>query len=256
MSRADLLDQRALDPGALAATRSRLIVTQRHPVTEVYRAIGFLDQVVGGYEFAYLKSAVSAPDFHPLIGFRDIGRRYARSRLFPAFSERVISAKRVDRPQYLEALDLSEDAGPWEILSKSGGYRQGDAIELLQMPEFNGETGSAFCTFLVHGIRHRTLEAQEWIGRLQTGDLLSLKPDASNTANARAVKIMSDGLHLGFVPDPLAEFGQALLTGKHTVTVARANPPQVGPHMRLLVHLAGNIDGLTPFSGAAWRTTA
>ncbi|MGB8389377.1 hypothetical protein [Mycobacterium sp.] len=51
-----------------------------------------------------------------------------------SFAERVISAKRPDRPNYPASLRLQPDAGPWAILSASGGYREGDDVEVISMP--------------------------------------------------------------------------------------------------------------------------
>ena len=99
--------------------KHRLIVTRRDPTTRRCHAIGFLDRVVEGYEFTYLASAITEPGFLPLVGFGDVNRRYHRPHLFPSFAERVISAKRPDRPDYLATLCLQPDAGPWEVLAAS-----------------------------------------------------------------------------------------------------------------------------------------
>jgi len=257
MSRSSLLDGPATGSHGDVSSKSRLVVTQRNPVTSSYRAIGFLDKTASGFEFAYLAAAVSAPGFTPLVGFRDTHKRYVRARLFSAFSERIISAKRPDRPQYLASLDLTEAAGPWEILSKSGGHRQGDAIELLQMPEFDPMTRHTSSTFLAHGVRHRSEKAQARVTDLAPGERLRLVPEPGNKVNPRALQVVSDdGEHLGFVPDPLVEYTQSLLAHDPRLSVVRANGPEVGPHMRLLVRLEGTYDGDAPFTGPDWRATA
>ena len=136
--------------GFTAHTDARLMVTRRDP-DGTYRAIGYLDRLAdGSFEFAYLEMAASSPSFVPLIGFSNVRRRYHRAHLFSAFAERVIGAKRADRPQYLAELNLNEDADSWEILSASGGYREGDTIELIAFPTIDVATGHTEARFLAH----------------------------------------------------------------------------------------------------------
>lgn len=76
---------------------------------------------------------------------------YRAARLFPLFRNRVINRRRPDLRNYLRALDLTEGADPFEILSTSGGYRATDAYEvfpkLVKGPDgsFNSSAGSS-CT--------------------------------------------------------------------------------------------------------------
>lgn len=237
--------------------RDRLIVTRRDAHTGRYCAIGFLDRLPQGYEFAYLVEAIEDPSFLPLIGFSDVKHRYRRAQLFPSFAERVISAKRPDRPKYLASLSLGTDADSWEILSKSGGYREGDAIELISLPTYDHSTGSTVANFLAHGVRHREPLASERISWLRPGHRLHLEPDPANEVNPGAVKIVDFGLHLGYVPDPLVDYVHAVLaSGPATLTVAAANPPETHPHLRLLLRLEGMVRGPFPFDGPRWRTVA
>ncbi|WP_237174250.1 HIRAN domain-containing protein [Prescottella equi] len=237
------------------AVLARLMVMQRNPATTSYRAVGFLDVLEGAYEFAYLRAVVEADDFVPLLGFRDASIRHRRGYLFPLFAERVISARRPDRPGYLEALDLSDNAEPWEILGRSGGHRQGDSIELLRVPDVRAD-GHTSGTFLVHGVRYRGDKASDRIAGLQRGDRLELAPDPENEWNPLAVFVASDGLPLGYVPNPLVEYVQALLPAAPTVTVVRANGPEAGPHMRLLVRVEGTLAEGNPFKQKQWDMVA
>lgn len=234
---------------------ARLMVMQRRSETRSYHAVGFLDAVDGGFEFAYLKKAVEEDGFVPLMGFGNPSIRYRRRYLFPLFAERVISARRPDRLNYLRALDLTDDAEPWEILARSGGYRQGDSIEVLKVP-FVNEIGHTTCTFLVHGVRYRGEAASNRITSLWKGEPLQLLPEPTNEWNPRAVLVVSDGINLGYVPDPLVDYMQSVLPGGPSVTVAQANRPEAGPHMRLLVRVEGQIDGPRPFEGEDWKLMA
>jgi hypothetical protein len=242
------------DAGQRAHTR--LIVTRRDPATRRYHAIGFLDQVSDGYEFAYLASAITEPGFLPLVGFSDAKHRYHRRRLFPSFAERVISANRPDRPDYLARLRLQPDAGPWEILSASGGYREGDAVELISMPTYDAATGHTTARFLAHAVRHMDQSASERISTLQPDDQLQLRPEPENIVNSNAIRITDGAMELGYVPDPLVGYvADVLRGGPHALSVVVANSADTNPHLRLLLQLEGIIAGDT-FDRPEWRTAA
>lgn len=239
--------------------RSRLVVTRRGADDGVYRAIGYLDQTVNGdeppsYQFTYLARVGEDVAFIPLVGFRDVSRRYRSERLFPSFADRVMSAKRPDRPQYLEALDLDADADAWEILTASGGHREGDPIELVSLPRFEQATGMTSAHFLAHGVRHRGSDASDRITEFPPGHRLSLEPDPANPVNPRAIRIVESGLHLGFVPDPLLDYVHSVIScAAYDLTVVRANSAETHPHLRLLLRLAGRCDAFA-FDAPDWRS--
>lgn len=229
----------------------RLLVTvrtadgqdQRH---RLYRHVGFLTCLPEGYEFRYVQPAVG---FRPLLGFGDTTRRYFSSEMFPLFAERIMSARRPDRARYLEALDLSEDSEPWEVLLRSGGRRAGDTIEVLPEPTI-GTEGETSCTFLVHGVRHCGPEAGDAIASLRQGELLELRWEPTNPVNERAVLVLNgSGAAVGYVPDPLVDYVHTVMTtGEYRLSVVRANAPDVGSHLRLLVRLEGYVPtGYRPF---------
>lgn len=239
--------------GESLSTR-RLLVTQRDPSVPAYRALGFLSQSPDGlFRFAYLRAAVAAPWFSPLPGLSRTDRVYSSPRLFPLFAERVISPRRPDRPMTLRALDLGADATPFEVLARSGGRRVEDHIELtpVAVPDAQGQIQF---DFLVHGVRYTTAQARDRITDLRTGDPLIIEHEPTNDHNPLARLVLSDDLTLGYVPDPL-------VTTVHRMTdlgafVLRANGPEVGFHMRLLVRLRGLVEGAAPFTGPDWVTVA
>ncbi|MGV0849330.1 hypothetical protein [Mycolicibacterium phlei] len=239
------------------STEGRLIVTRRDP-DGTYRAIGFLDKLSDGtFEFAYLKAAAADPSFVPLIGFRDVHRRYRRAHLFSAFAERVIGAKRADRPQYLKSLSLTTDADSWEILTASGGYREGDTIELISLPTIDPVTRRTEARFLAHGVRYCTEEADRAISTLTQDTEVGLEHAPDNPVNPSAIRIVYRGLHLGWVPDPLLDYVSAVLAGgQYRLSVVQANPPETNPHLRLLLRLEGVLPGPWPFDGPQWQTAA
>lgn len=246
-------------PQSSDITAHRLLVTRRFPASNLYRPIGFLTSDDGKFSFAYIKGSVEADWFVPLPGLSDTRRAYTSDQLFPIFAERVISARRPDRTEALKALGLEKDAAPFEVLNRSGGQRVGDTIELVPMP-WVAEDGSFSQLFLVHGVRYRSDEAQIRISQLKPRDPLVLRPDHENSVNTLAVHVADwDGLTLGFVPDPLADFMQEVLADHrgYKLTVEQANGIEAGYHFRLLVRLEGFArPGVQPYSGAAWETVA
>lgn len=225
----------------------RLLVTVRsgealRDTGRLYRQVGFLTCVEGGFEFAYIQGAEDL-GVRPLLGFADLHRRYRSRDLFPLFAERIMSAKRPDRAHYLQALDLDEDSEPWEILVRSGGRRAGDTIEVVPEPAVEAD-GRTTCTFLVHGVQYKSPEASDAISALVSGDHLQLRTEPENPVNSRAVLVL-DGqdLQLGYVPNPLVEYVQLVMEhSEPRVTVVRANGPEVGAHLRLLVRVDGRVD--------------
>ena len=235
-----------------ARTTGRLVVTIRRP-SGSYESVGILDAAPERYRFAYLRRAVEGAEFVPLLGFRDAERTYERPYLFPLFAERVISPRRPDRMQYLDALNLDADATPLEVLTRSGGHRGGDAIELVPVPRVDPQ-GRTQTFFMVHGVRYRDAAASNRIARLERGHTLRLVPEPENVKDPRAITVRDlDGLHLGYVPAPLTGYIHALAT--HEVAVEVANGPAVNPHLRLLVELRGTLtSGAEPFDGPEWET--
>jgi hypothetical protein len=216
-----------------------------------------LEATRNGYEFAYLRNVQNVPGFLPFLGFSDLHRRYTSQRLFPLFTERILDPARPDRPGWLTALALNQEAGTMEILARSGGHRPGDTIEVLPEPRVDA-VGATTCVFMVHGVRHQE-GASERISLLAPAERLRIVEQPDNRVNPRALLVTSDGAQpLGWVPDPLLDYVHVVRgQGDLTVTVLRANGPEAGQHLRLLVRLEGQVPpGYRAFSGTAWETLA
>lgn len=229
----------------VGARLSRLLVTRRDAQDRTYRALGFLDRVFdernhASYRFSYLTRLRDEESFVPLIGFRDRSRVYTSPRMFPTFAERIMGAERPDRTEYLEALGLSEDAEPWEILTSSGGHRDGDPIELIPVPTIDQQSMQTTSLFLVHGIRHMSEAANSRIEQLLPGTALELRHDPQNKYNSRTIDVMDGELKLGYVPVPLLDHAHSVLNGPgYELEVVAANSAEAHPHLRLLVRLTG-----------------
>lgn len=239
-------------PASNSLGMHRLLVTQRDPSIPAYRALGFLSQHSDGiFRFAYLREAVASSWFTPLPGLSRTDGGYSSSSLFPLFAERVISPRRPDRVETMRALDLSTDATPFEVLTRSGGRRVEDQIELtpVAVPDVGGRLEF---DFLVHGVRYTTAEAQELITTLPVGHPLAIRHEPTNTFNPLARLVLEGEVSLGYVPDPLVRVVHRMTDLR--ASVLRANGPEVGYHMRLLVRLGGRVDGPAPFTGPDWET--
>lgn len=234
---------------AAAGTSDELLVTWQDPETRRYHAVGLLSRTHDDlYRFRYLDEASNVAGFRPFLGFSDLERDYASPHLFPLFAERVLDEARPDRITLYEALDLVATAGPMEFLARSGGRRAGDCIQLLPTPGV--ADGQTSCVFLVHGVRHIP-GAADAVDQLEPGQALALQPEPDNPIDPDAVLVTQDGTRLGWVPNPLLGYVRAVMSsGDARLTVVRANPRELGHHMRLLVRIDGTLpDGFA----TAWR---
>jgi hypothetical protein len=108
--------------------------------------------------------------------------------------------------------------------------------------------------FLVHGVRHQSPEAQDRISQLKVGERLRIIAEPDNEWDTRALLVTDDDkVPLGYVPQPLLD---VLHSGDiRSVTVVRANGPEVGFHFRLLVRVSMVVPaGYQPFHGPGWDT--
>lgn len=132
---------------------------------------------------------------------------------------------------------MGATAEPLEVLAVSGGGRTGDTHELTPLPQ----PGPVSLPFLVHGIRHLTSEERAAIDDLKPGDRLELQLETDNEVNEGALLVGQSGDRLGYVPDPLLDYVRLIMERPVELVVDRVNPVEAGMHMRLLVHLTGEL---------------
>lgn len=250
----------------------RLIVTWQHPINRSIYPVGILNFDGMTYTFCYIQAALSAPDFRPFIGFPDLSHDYQSENLFPLFAQRAMTPRRPDFPRWVTQLGLPEDASPWEQITRSGGRRQGDTIQLFPVPTVIG--GRLECDFLVHGIRHileRTIlvgdhqfrldraRLEAALNSLRPGDPLALCAQPDNPVNSRAMlTTTTEALPLGWVPDLLVDVVHQLPNPQTTeVTVRHVNGPEVGWHLRVLAQLTSRVpNDFSAFTGPGWQPLA
>lgn len=231
-----------------------LIVAWQHPESRLISPVGRLEHGPGtGYRFRYLQAAADVEGFHPFLSFPDWEGDYRSERLFPLFSQRIMSSRRPDFAEYLRQLHLDGNATPWEQLARSEGRRTGDTVQVFPVPSVEPD-GTSRCFFLVHGVRHVTGGP---LPALTPGDPLTVRAEPSNRINPAAQLVCcADGPALGYVPDLLLEHLAVMTgTGAVSLTVEHVNGPEAPPHLRLLVALEGMTPpGYVPMSDPRWRS--
>lgn len=238
---------------ARSAASVTLVVAWQNPESRLISPVGLLDQHAAAYRFRYLRAAQQVVGFEPFLSFPRWDDLYWSPRLFPLFSQRIMSPRRPDYIEYLHQLDLAADATPWEQLARSEGRRTGDTVQLFPVPSVSPE-GRSRCLFLVHGVRHVLGDEPSPV---DAGDELVLDDDPTNPVNPRAVLVSSTtGRHIGYVPDLL--LGHLTVLREHgpvELRVEHANGPEAPPHLRVLVRLEGVAPpGYRPMNGAGWET--
>jgi hypothetical protein len=231
----------------------RLVVAWQNPETRLIAPVGLLEHPSETeYRFRYLRRAIGLSGFRSFLSFPDFDRTYVSSSLFPLFAQRIMSPRRPDFSQFLRQLDLDERASPWEQLARSEGRSSGDTVQVFPVPTVES-SGRTECRFLVHGVRH---VAGAHLPALRVGDPLSLEADPSNPINPAAVRVVADDAGLGYVPDLLLDYLEAVrCAGPVGVTVAHVNGPEAPAHLRVLALLEGHAPaGYSPMTGPAWET--
>lgn len=235
---AGLADTAAAATRALATGRRRLFVVWQNPSTRRFVRVGHLDQLQDGeYEFAYEPAAEDVDGFPGFAAFPDFDRRYRSGQLFPFFTNRVLSPRRPEYPQYVAALGLGSAPEPVEMLARSGGGRATDTVHVVPEPQATPD-GRHELLFLTSGVRYID-GVDERLSRLRVGDRLALRREPDNSADSRALLVdASRGEPVGWVPHYLLDLVHGYLAGSTVeVYVERINGPEVVPHLRLLCRL-------------------
>lgn len=244
-----------VETGRAGLAGARLAVAWQHPESRLIEPVGLLTCHEGGYRFDYLARATEVAGFQAFLGFPDMERTYRSERLFPLFSQRIMRSSRPDFARYVGMLGLDDAAEPWELLARSMGERQGDAIRLYAEP-FVAPDGATDTSFFVSGVRHRLREdtaVNDALGRLRPGDRLHLVDQPDNPQNPLALHITEPaGLPLGWVPNVLLQHVHSVRDP--AVLVQQVGDPGTVPAYRLLVRLTGSAKaGRQPFDGPEWR---
>ena len=261
--------KRDSDEVVLSRKSQRLVVTWQHPITRVVSPVGVLAFDGERYGFDYLAAADGVDGFKSLLGFPDRRESYVSGELFPLFAQRVMDPRRPDFQRYVEDLGLDEDASPWEQLTRSGGQKESDTLQLFPVPRYHDEAWT--CYLLLHGMRHllekdvivsdvtysryAPADFEAILADLKAGDSLIVEHEKTNAHSEHALIATTAGkMPLGWVPDWFSgEVFELDKQGCLTFFVERINPVEAGWHMRLVVKMVADCPSdYEFFLGEAW----
>jgi hypothetical protein len=249
MSSATALD--CADQAQGTPTTHDLLVLWQHPETRRITAIGRFGFDGTNYTFSYTRAAASIEGFRRLPGLA-ISRRYVSPNLPAAFEQRVMDPERSDYASYVQSLGLDPAmATPWEQIVESGGNRQGDTLQFMQVPTV--ENGRVRARFFANGVRHiarseltvegrkvpvSAAQQEDALRGLHPGSFLRLEAEDENSEDPCATLITSDGTPVGWVPRVLSGSIRELMDARSiSVKVVRIGEPDTPPHLRLVLDL-------------------
>lgn len=239
--------------------KTLFLAWQDKGVSREWFPIGRLDADVAGekYRFRYTggaKRAKEAARFPLITSFPRIDGDYKSTKLFPAFSNRVMWPSRPDFKNYLNSLALNEDSDPIDMMAVSGGRRVTDSYEVFPQIVKKADGGFA-CRFFLHGGRHVSKPAQERLGCLEADEKLYLALELTNPLGELAVQIQTtDYQMIGWSPRYLAhDLALAQPPGSCEARVVRVNPLPIPSEERVLIELAGNLGDHEPMSGSDFQ---
>jgi len=227
--------------------RTLFLAWQEADASQPWFPVGRLDVEADApaYRFRYIKGARRAQQeaAWPLApGFPDLERDYRSRALFSTFSNRVMSPRRPDFPDYVRMLALEESADPVALLSVSGGRRMTDRYEVFPKLD-KGPDGRFSCRFFVHGWQRAPEGARERIDFLEANEPLQIALELNNRSSGLAVQIQTGDYHtIGWAPRYLIgdlAAGMAESSGDYAARVVRINRAPDPANMRILVEMSG-----------------
>lgn len=220
-----------------------LFVAWQDPSTRRWIPVGRLTYGDGTYKFVYTRGAKVSKYFTPFGRMGDLEAAYVSNVLFPLFANRLLPKSRPDYANYLRWLGLSEQAhNEIEVLSRSGGSRATDTLEMFPCPEPTADKHYEVY-FFSHGLRHLIPQNQGRIGELQADEQLFLMRDIQNQHDAMALLLRTDDpiSVVGYCPRYYSgEFSRLLESvspDRVHVSVAQVNP-DAPMQLRLLCKLS------------------
>lgn len=213
------------------------------------------------YEFVYLNAAAFAGfkyGFQPIGGFPEPAKRYLSDRLFPFFSNRVMSPRRSDYDAYVDSLGFSKAPEDQLLLLTRDGRKATDRFETFGYPDFNQSINKLECHFWLRGIRFQSEDADQRCLDLRPGQQLTAVPDKENEVDPHAVGLhRSEGeSRLGYLPNILTREVARLQTegARPEFQVVHVNPLPVPARQRVLcVFRSDWPDSYAPFVHTAMQ---
>ncbi len=191
----------------------KLILALQKPDTRKWINVGALSEENGKYVFQYTEQA-RQENITPFGQMVDLGATYESEKIFPLFANRLLAKSRPEYKNYMEWLGFDDETSinPMKELSRSGGIRATDSLQVFPMPEKDND-GKYKAFFFSHGIRYLPENYIERVGQLEVGEKLFLMQDLQNKCDKYAIAIRTDDKPelLGYCPAFFAkDFGKLL----------------------------------------------
>lgn len=233
-----------------------LFLAWQDPDSRSWFPIGRLTFDGTEYQFVYTNAAKDAQKkcrFQPLQSFPHLDEVYKSLKLFPLFSNRLLSRSRPDYADFVKWLNIPQyEDDPIAMLARSGGRRATDTLAVFPCPEPD-ENGLYHIHFLSHGLRHLPLNSIERINRFHAGELLILAHGFQNPYDPKALTLNTEDHYIvGYCPRYL--LGDTFEMLKHCpglvhVHVERVNQPPTPLQFRLLCNMTAKWSAdFRPFS--------
>lgn len=224
---------------------SSLLVTWQNPASRRYYLLGALQFSEETYRFSYYQHLKHDSGFRPIPGFPDLKKHYESAVLFPIFSSRLMSAKRLDRPKWLASLGLEETSSDLLVLSRSLGRRLADNFELLAEPEVDLTLRQMTALAPIHGLRYHD-RGQDYVraGKLAPGDELIIQHESENSADPRALLVSTaSNITLGYIPRPLLDYveGIGMPAERISASVTYVNPERAEIHQQIQIRAVWHL---------------
>ncbi len=224
-----------------------VFVSWRSHKTKSWHVVGLLTDNIeeDSYTFQYTHGAETVENFIPFSGMPALDKVYKSVDLFPVFKNRLLSSKRPEYPTFIKWLGLEDDADVIDILSRSGGIRETDQLQMFQRVELEND-GSFEHIFFAHGLGYLGKDALDRISKLKVGERLYLPLDCQNSFDESAVLIRAEdpAQIVGYCPRYLAsEISLLLKNNKSSIEVYVEAISQDAPtNYQLMCKLKGKVN--------------
>ena len=193
--------------------------------------------------------------FAPLYSMGQLDEVYTSDTLFPLFKNRLLPKSRPEYKDYLNWLNLNEDASQVQELALTNGLKLTDSFQLYALPK--EKNGKYEMHFFVHGIQYLSRCAQERIFQLKANEELRVMKDFQNDHDPQALCIRADSPTeiIGHIPKIYAEELAPHLTAPDSVKVSVIQVNQDAPsQLQLLCKLeTHNLSGYAPFTAENYQ---
>ncbi len=180
----------------------KVFLAWQDPQTRKWLPVGQLSKDREDYRFVYTRGAESSKRFIPFGRMTNLHVAYVAKELFPLFSNRLLPKSRPEYKDFLGWLGLEENANDaLEQLSRSGGIRATDSLQIFSCPEPTPDN-TYDVEFFSHGVRHLPSESQQRIIALRPGERLYLMQDIQNAFDSDALLMRTDDpmFNAGYCP--------------------------------------------------------